>query len=66
MASAIPVNAHCATIAAWDSGAPMSVTTAAAHGNRGVQPMLVTVVTSTSPVSSAAPSATEVTTRTTG
>ena len=38
-----------ATIAACDSGAPTSVTTAAARGNSGVQPTLVTLVTSISP-----------------
>ena len=38
-----------ATIAAWDSGAPTSVTTAAARGKIGVQPMLVTVATRISP-----------------
>jgi hypothetical protein len=38
-----------ATMAAWLSGAPRSVTMAAARGKSGVQPMLVMVVTSTSP-----------------
>src|SRR5579859_5548262 len=38
-----------ATIAACDNGVPTSVTTAAARGNRGVQPTLVTVVTRISP-----------------
>jgi hypothetical protein len=38
-----------ATIAAWDSGAPTSVTTAAARGKSGVHPMFVTVVTRISP-----------------
>ncbi len=46
-----------ATIAAWDSGARTSVTTAPARGNSGVQPTLVVVVTSTSPGWSSAPSA---------
>ena len=46
-----------ATIAAWESGAPTSVITAAARGKSGVQPTLVIVVTSTSPGCSAAPSA---------
>jgi len=37
------------TMAAWDRGAPTSVTTAAAPGKIGVQPTLVTVVTRMSP-----------------
>ena len=44
-----------ATMAAWDSGAPTSVTTAAARGKIGVQPTLVTAVTSTSPGCSRCP-----------
>src|SRR5688572_31488350 len=42
---ALPIS----TIAACDNGAPTSVTTAAANGNRGVHPMFVTVVTRISP-----------------
>src|SRR5215212_7489827 len=53
-----------ATIAAWDNGAPTSVTTAAARGKSGVQPTLVTVVTNTSPDLNADPSTTSASTRT--